>query len=158
VLIWKKGNYTQYWRSTVVQKGTSIGYQPEASITIYLYISINQPLLSFDLTINCLLARVFSTLSSAWLHMLLNSPNARIWICLLYGMELIIPKGTPLAQLELFQKRMLKQILTSSSLFDVFLYIYGHIFCQWSCSNYAQVDSWFYCRHCFCSQFIVLHI
>ena len=31
---------------------------------------------------------------------------------LLYGMELIIPKATPLAQLELFQKRMLKQILS----------------------------------------------
>ena len=31
---------------------------------------------------------------------------------LLYGMELIIPKATPLIQLELFQKRMLKQILS----------------------------------------------
>ena len=31
---------------------------------------------------------------------------------LVYGMELIIPKATPLIQLELFQKRMLKQILS----------------------------------------------
>jgi hypothetical protein len=31
---------------------------------------------------------------------------------MLYGMELIIPKATPLIQLELFQKRMLKQILS----------------------------------------------
>jgi hypothetical protein len=31
---------------------------------------------------------------------------------LLYGMELIIPKATPLIQLELFQKRMLKQIFS----------------------------------------------
>jgi hypothetical protein len=31
---------------------------------------------------------------------------------LLYGMEFIIPKATPLIQLELFQKRMLKQILS----------------------------------------------
>jgi hypothetical protein len=31
---------------------------------------------------------------------------------LLYGMELIIPKATPLIQLELFQKRMLKQLLS----------------------------------------------
>jgi hypothetical protein len=31
---------------------------------------------------------------------------------LLYGMELIIPKASPLAQLELFQKRMIKQILS----------------------------------------------
>jgi hypothetical protein len=31
---------------------------------------------------------------------------------LLYGTELIIPKPTPLIQLELFQKRMLKQLLS----------------------------------------------
>jgi hypothetical protein len=31
---------------------------------------------------------------------------------LLYGMELIIPKATPLTQLELFKKRMIKQILS----------------------------------------------
>ena len=30
-------------------------------------------------------------------------------------MELIIPKATPLAQLELFQKRMIKQILSLST-------------------------------------------
>ena len=34
---------------------------------------------------------------------------------LLYGMELIIPKATPLTQLELFQKRMIKQILSLST-------------------------------------------
>jgi hypothetical protein len=33
----------------------------------------------------------------------------------LYGIELIIPKATPLAQLELFQKRMIKQILSLST-------------------------------------------
>jgi hypothetical protein len=31
---------------------------------------------------------------------------------LLYGMELLLPSSKPLEQLELFQKRILKQILT----------------------------------------------
>ena len=33
-------------------------------------------------------------------------------VLFIYGMGLIIPKATPLAQLELFQKRMIKQILS----------------------------------------------
>jgi hypothetical protein len=43
---------------------------------------------------------------------------------LLYGMELMIPKATPLIQLELFQKRMLKQILSlPTSTADIAVYV-----------------------------------
>ena len=43
---------------------------------------------------------------------LINLFKTYITPVLLYGMELIIPKATPLIQLELFQKGMLKQILS----------------------------------------------
>jgi hypothetical protein len=47
---------------------------------------------------------------------------------LLYGMELKIPKATPLIQLELFQKRMLKQILSlPTSTADAAVYVLSGI-------------------------------
>lgn len=44
---------------------------------------------------------------------------------LLYGMELLLPSGNQLNQLEMFQKRLLKQILSlPTNVADVTIYIY----------------------------------
>ena len=44
-------------------------------------------------------------------------------VVFIYGMELIIPKATPLAQLELFHKRRIKQILSLPTTADPAVYI-----------------------------------